>query len=41
MKLLRSETFKTGVQYLVYGLDDSPPEGTYEDAVKALNEAEQ
>jgi dihydrofolate reductase len=35
LKLLKSETFQTGVLHLVYGPDDSPPEGTYEDAVKA------
>jgi dihydrofolate reductase len=34
LKLLKSETFQTGVLHLVYGPDDSPPEGTYEDAVK-------
>ena len=41
LKLLKSETFKTGVLYLVYGPDDSPPQGTYEDAVNALPKAEQ
>jgi dihydrofolate reductase len=41
LKLLKSETFETGVQYLVYGPDDRPPEGTYEDAVKAQAKAEQ
>jgi dihydrofolate reductase len=41
LKLLKSETFETGVQYLVYGPDDSPPEGNYEDAVKAQAKAEQ
>jgi dihydrofolate reductase len=32
LKLLSSETFETGVLNLVYGPDDSQPEGTYEDA---------
>jgi len=41
LKLLKSETFKTGVLHLVYGPDDSPPEGTYEDAVKAQPKAQQ
>ena len=41
LKLLKSETFKTGVLYQVYGPDDSPPEGTYEDAVQAQAKAEQ
>ncbi|MGH9246389.1 MAG: dihydrofolate reductase family protein [Acidimicrobiales bacterium] len=41
LKLLKSETFETGVLYLVYGPDDSPPEGTSEDAVKAQAKAEQ
>jgi dihydrofolate reductase len=36
LRLLKSEIFRTGVLYLVYGPDDSPPEGTYEDAVKDL-----
>lgn len=39
LKLLKSESFQTGVLYLVYGPDDSPPEGTFEDAVQALAEA--
>jgi dihydrofolate reductase len=40
LKLIRSETFKTGVLHLVYGPDDSPPEGGYEEAVKAMSDAE-
>ena len=36
LKLLRAETFETGVMNLVYGPDDSPPEGTYEDAVEHI-----
>jgi dihydrofolate reductase len=36
LKLLKSETFETGVMYLVYGPDPSPPTGGYEEAVKAL-----
>jgi dihydrofolate reductase len=32
LKLLSSETFKTGVLNLVYGPAESTPEGTYEDA---------
>jgi dihydrofolate reductase len=34
LKLISSQTFETGVLNLVYGPDDTPPEGTYEDAVK-------
>jgi dihydrofolate reductase len=41
LTLLKSEIFKTGVLYLVYGPDFSPPEGTYEDAVQAMPESEQ
>lgn len=41
LKLLRSETFKTGVLNLVYGPDDSPPEGGYEEAVQALAQSDQ
>jgi dihydrofolate reductase len=40
LTLIRSETFKTGVLYLVYGPAESAPEGTYEDAVKAMTQAE-
>lgn len=38
LKLLRSQTFDTGVVYLVYGPDATPPEGGYEEAVKALGD---
>jgi len=41
LTLIRSETFKTGVLYLVYGPAESAPEGTYEDAVRALPKDEQ
>ncbi len=41
LTLLKSETFKTGVLYLVYGPAESAPEGTYEDAVKAMADVEQ
>lgn len=41
LTLTKSETFKTGVMYLVYGPAESVPEGTYEDAVKALAKADQ
>jgi len=36
LKLLRSETFETGVLNLVYGPDDHAPTGGYEEAVKAM-----
>ena len=36
LRLLRSQIFDTGVAYLVYGPDDAPPEGGYEEAVKTL-----
>ena len=36
LKLLSSETFEKGVLNLIYGPDDTPPEGTYDDAVKHL-----
>lgn len=39
LKLLRSETFETGVLYLLYGPDDSPPEGGYEEAIQAVAQA--
>jgi dihydrofolate reductase len=39
LKLLRSETFETGVLSLVYGPDDSPPEGGYAEAVQAVGQA--
>ncbi|MET9735436.1 dihydrofolate reductase family protein [Streptomyces sp. NPDC006458] len=38
LKLLKSETFTTGVLNLVYGPDPAPPTGGYEDAVAALGE---
>jgi dihydrofolate reductase len=41
LKLVRSDTFETGVLYLVYGPDDTPPEGTYDDAVKSLPQDDQ
>ena len=40
LKLLSSETFSTGVLYLVYGPDDSPPEGGYEEAKATLPQTE-
>ena len=36
LTLLRAETFETGVLNLVYGPDDNPPEGGYDDAVTHL-----
>ena len=36
LKVLSSETFKTGVIYTVYGPDTTPPEGGYDEAKKAL-----
>ncbi len=36
LKLLKSETFETGVTYVVYGPDPNPPTGGYEEAVKTL-----
>ncbi|GGR20047.1 hypothetical protein GCM10015536_27250 [Streptomyces griseomycini] len=38
LKLLRSETFTTGVLNLVYGPDTAPPTGGYEEAVATLGE---
>ena len=38
LKLLRSETFETGVLYHVFGPDDSPPDGGYEEALEAVAE---
>ncbi|WP_149546928.1 dihydrofolate reductase family protein [Streptomyces marokkonensis] len=38
LKLLRSQTFTTGVLHLVYGPDTAPPTGGYEEAVAALGE---
>jgi dihydrofolate reductase len=40
LKLLSCETFSTGVLYLVYGPDDAPPEGGYEEAKATLPQAE-
>jgi dihydrofolate reductase len=40
LKLLSSETFSTGVLYLVYGPDTTPPEGGYEEAKAALPQSE-
>ena len=40
LKLLSSATFSTGVLYLVYGPDDSPPEGGYEEAKATLPQSE-
>ena len=34
LKLISSQTFENGVLSLVYGPDEQPPEGTYEDAKK-------
>ncbi len=41
LKLLSSETFSTGVLYLVYGPDDAPPEGGYEEAKATLPQPEE
>jgi len=38
LKLLKSETFTTGVLNLVYGPDTAPPTGGYEEAAAALGE---
>ncbi|MFJ4747090.1 dihydrofolate reductase family protein [Streptomyces albogriseolus] len=38
LKLLKSETFGTGVLNLVYGRDTAPPTGGYEEAVASLGE---
>ncbi|MEU3095985.1 dihydrofolate reductase family protein [Streptomyces sp. NPDC006967] len=38
LKLLKSETFPTGVLNLVYGPDTTPPAGGYEEAVATLGE---
>jgi hypothetical protein len=40
LELLSSETFSTGVVHLVYGPDDAPPEGGYEEAKAALPETD-
>jgi dihydrofolate reductase len=39
LRLLRSETFETGVVHLVYGPDDTPPEGGWSEAVDAVARA--
>ena len=36
LRLVSSETFRTGVQYVVYAPAESPPEGTYDDAKEHL-----
>jgi dihydrofolate reductase len=36
LRLVSSETFKTGVQYVVYAPAESSPEGTYDDAKEHL-----
>ena len=41
LKLLSSQTFSTGVLYLVYGPDDAPPEGGYEEATATLPQSEE
>jgi len=35
LKVLKVENFSTGVQYIVYGPDDNPPTGGYEEAIEA------
>ena len=40
LRLLSSTTFETGVLHLVYGPDDNPPEGGYEEAVSHLPDDE-
>jgi dihydrofolate reductase len=40
LKLLSSEAFETGVLYLVYAPDESPPQGGYEEAVASLRPEE-
>ena len=37
LKLISARPFKTGVVYLVYAPDPSPPSGTYEDATQTLS----
>ena len=41
LKLLSSETFSTGVLHLVYGPDDAPPEGGYEEAKATLPQSKE
>ena len=40
LKLVSSQTFDTGVLYLIYAPDESAPTGGYEEAVAALKKAE-
>jgi dihydrofolate reductase len=40
LKLLSAQPFKTGVVYLVYALDPSPPTGSYEEATDSLPDAD-
>ena len=35
LKVLKVENFSNGVQYIVYGPDDNPPTGGYEEAIQA------
>jgi len=35
LKVLKVENFSNGVQYIVYGPDDNPPTGGYEEAIEA------
>ncbi len=39
LSLIKSETFTTGVLYLVYGPVEAAPEGAYQDAVKVMADA--
>jgi dihydrofolate reductase len=39
LALLRCETFETGVLHQVFGPDDAPPDGGYEQAIEAVAEA--
>jgi hypothetical protein len=41
LRLLSSVTFSTGVLHLVYGPDDSPPAGGYEEARATLPQTEE
>ena len=40
LKLLSAETFATGVLSMVYGPDDAPPEGGFEEAVASMSAPE-
>jgi dihydrofolate reductase len=40
LKVLSSETFTTGVLYVVYGPDTAPPTGGYDEAVQSLSNAD-